>query len=130
MTLAIPQAATSRPTLPPELVRVLPRLGAVLILGVALSLLSGAFLSVVNLVNVLRQASLLFFMSSGLTLVVITAGLDLSVGAEIAIRYLRREAVSKKVTQPSVVVTTANLAAYDVPVEQRQRPAWDKVPQN
>ena len=52
------------------------------------------------------------------------------IGAEIAIRYLRHEAVPKKVTQPSVVVTTANLSAYDVPVDQRQCPAWDQVPQN
>ena len=85
MTLATPAARTSRPTLPPELVRVLLRLGAVLVVGVALSLLSSAFLTVVNLTNVLRQAALLFFMSSGLTLVVITAGLDLSVGSTIGL---------------------------------------------
>ena len=78
-------AAPSRPALPPELIRLLMRVAAVLVIGLALSVLSGAFLSVVNLVNVLRQAALLFFMSSGLTLVVITAGLDLSVGATIGL---------------------------------------------
>ena len=52
------------------------------------------------------------------------------IGAQIAIRYLRHEAVPKTVTQPSAVVTTANLSAYDVPVDQRQCPSWDQVPQN
>ncbi len=79
------EAGRSRAALPPELVRVLLRLAAVLVVGLALSILSGAFLSVANLVNVLRQAALLFFMASGLTLVVITAGLDLSIGATIGL---------------------------------------------
>jgi ribose transport system permease protein len=71
--------------LPPEATRVAMRLAAVLILGIVLAALSSAFLSAVNLMNVLRQAALLFFMSSGLTLVVLTAGLDLSIGATIAL---------------------------------------------
>jgi ribose transport system permease protein len=71
--------------LPPEATRVAMRLAAVVVLGIVLASLSGAFLSTVNLMNVLRQAALLFFMSSGLTLVVLTAGLDLSIGATIAL---------------------------------------------
>jgi ribose transport system permease protein len=71
--------------LPPEATRVAMRLVAVLVLGIVLSALSRAFLSPVNLMNVLRQAALLFFMSSGLTLVVLTAGLDLSIGATVAL---------------------------------------------
>jgi ribose transport system permease protein len=85
MTAVASQAVAARRTLPPELLRLLLRLAAVLIVGVALSFLSGAFLTVTNIVNVLRQASLLFFMSFGLTLVVITAGLDLSIGATIGL---------------------------------------------
>jgi ribose transport system permease protein len=71
--------------LPPEATRLAMRLAAVFILGLALAMLSTAFLSATNLVNVLRQAALLFFMSSGLTLVVLTAGLDLSIGATIGL---------------------------------------------
>src|ERR1700677_2235965 len=52
------------------------------------------------------------------------------IGTEIAIRYLRHEPVPKKVIQPSVVVEKSNLAAYDIPVDQRSCPAWDQVPQN
>ena len=48
-------------------------------------MLSDAFLTTNNLLNVLRQAALLFFMASGLTLVILTAGLDLSVGANVGL---------------------------------------------
>jgi ribose transport system permease protein len=48
-------------------------------------LLSDAFLTVGNLLNVMRQASLLFFLSSGLTLVIFAGGLDLSIGSTIAL---------------------------------------------
>lgn len=61
------------------------RLLAAFLICVALSLSSDSFLSVANLLNVLRQASLTFFIASGLTLVVLTAGLDLSVGANVAL---------------------------------------------
>ena len=52
------------------------RLLAAFLICVALSLLSNSFLSVGNLLNVLRQTSLTFFIASGLTLVVLTAGLE------------------------------------------------------
>jgi ribose transport system permease protein len=61
------------------------RLLAVLLICVALALSSESFLTLGNVLNVLRQASLLFFIASGLTLVVLTAGLDLSVGANVAL---------------------------------------------
>ena len=67
------------------LAQLLARVLAVLALCVVLGLLSDAFLTRGNLVNVLRQTSLLFFLASGLTLVVLTAGLDLSVGANISL---------------------------------------------
>jgi ribose transport system permease protein len=104
---AAAESRVSRPSLPPELVRVLLRLAAALFVCVALSLLSSAFLSVVNLVNVLRQASLLFFMSSGLTLVVITAGLDLSVGATIGLAACLAGTIIKSTGDPWLGVATA-----------------------
>lgn len=54
-------------------------------LCVALALVNDAFLSTNNLLNVLRQASLLFLLASGLTLVILTGGLDLSVGANVGL---------------------------------------------
>jgi len=61
------------------------RLLVVAILVVALSFASDAFLTTNNLLNVLRQASLYFLLASGLTLVILTAGLDLSVGANVGL---------------------------------------------
>jgi ribose transport system permease protein len=107
MTVATTDAGAARASLPPELIRVLLRLGAVLIVGVALSLMSGAFLTVVNLVNVLRQASLLFFMASGLTLVVITAGLDLSIGSTIGLAACVAGTAIKSTGDPWIGVAAA-----------------------
>src|SRR5688572_863901 len=50
---------------------------------VALTFLSDAFLTVSNVLNVLRQAGLLFLIASGATLVILSAGLDLSIGATV-----------------------------------------------
>jgi ribose transport system permease protein len=61
------------------------RLLAVGIMCGALGMLSDAFFTMGNLLNVLRQASLLFLLASGLTLVILTAGLDLSVGANVGL---------------------------------------------
>jgi ribose transport system permease protein len=63
----------------------LSRLVALVILVVVLSILSPHFLTWANLLNVLRHAVPLFLMSAGLTLVVITAGVDLSVGAVLGL---------------------------------------------
>jgi ribose transport system permease protein len=57
------------------------RLIGVVLLALALGLSSDAFATPSNLLNVLRQASLVFLSASGLTLVIVGAGLDLSVGA-------------------------------------------------
>ena len=61
------------------------RILAAALLCVVLSRLSGAFMTQANILNVLRQTALLFLMASGLTLVILTAGLDLSVGANIGL---------------------------------------------
>src|SRR5262249_45148724 len=56
------------------------RLIVLALLSVALAVATSAFLTVSNLLNVLRQASLTFLLASGLTLTIVAAGLDLSVG--------------------------------------------------
>jgi len=61
------------------------RLIAVALIGVALSLTTESFLTVANVLNVFRQASLTFLIASGLTLTILTAGLDLSVGANVGL---------------------------------------------
>ena len=65
--------------------RVAYRLLAVVALGVALTFATDVFLTSANLLNVLRQASLTFLIASGLTLTILTAGLDLSIGANVGL---------------------------------------------
>jgi ribose transport system permease protein len=66
---------------PPGLYRLL----AAALICLALSFASDVFPTSGNLLNVLRQTALLFLTASGLTLVILTAGLDLSVGANVAL---------------------------------------------
>lgn len=55
-----------------------------LALIVIASLLSDAFFTTSNLLNVLRQVSIVAIISVGMTLVILTAGIDLSVGSVMA----------------------------------------------
>ncbi|MCB9992090.1 MAG: ABC transporter permease [Hyphomicrobiaceae bacterium] len=56
-----------------------------LVLTVIAALISDAFLNPFNLVNVLRQIALYGIVSMGLTFVILTAGIDLSVGSIVAV---------------------------------------------
>ena len=61
------------------------RLAAVALISLGLALTTDVFVTSANLLNVLRQASLTFLIASGLTLTILTAGLDLSVGANVGL---------------------------------------------
>ncbi len=68
--------------------RILPRISrliALLILCGVLSLLTPNFLSANNLINVLRQASLLSIIAIGMTMTMLIKGIDLSVGSVLAL---------------------------------------------
>ena len=56
-----------------------------LLLCLALTLLSDRFLTVSNIVNVLRQSTINGIIAIGMTVVILTAGIDLSVGAILAL---------------------------------------------
>ncbi|QAR33490.1 ribose ABC transporter permease [Geovibrio thiophilus] len=66
------------------LIRFRPLLG-LLILAVIVSLLSPRFLTVSNILNVLRQTSINAVMAAGMTFVILTGGIDLSVGSILAL---------------------------------------------
>jgi ribose transport system permease protein len=57
--------------------------GVLLIIGVGFSTMSPAFLSVSNLVNVMRQVSMLGIVAVGMTTTLLLGGIDLSVGSQI-----------------------------------------------
>ncbi|MGH9146411.1 MAG: ABC transporter permease, partial [Vicinamibacterales bacterium] len=82
------------------------RLAGVLILSAALALLSDAFLSPSNLLNVLRQASLIFLLASGVTLVILAAGLDLSIGANVALSACMTATIIKLTGSVSLGIAT------------------------
>jgi ribose transport system permease protein len=92
--------ASLRPMLSENLISVSYRLFAVFIICVVLSFASEAFLTTNNLLNVLRQASLLFFMASGLTLVILTANIDLSIGATVGLSACVAATVIKATGSP------------------------------
>jgi ribose transport system permease protein len=64
-----------------EIIREYGVLFIILLLLVALTLLSGSFLTPRNLLNILNQSTPLFIVSCALTLVIIGGGFDLSTGA-------------------------------------------------
>ncbi|MBD3305839.1 ribose ABC transporter permease [candidate division KSB3 bacterium] len=56
-----------------------------LLIIIALSILSPAFLTTRNLLNIVRQTSIHGIMAVGMTFVILTAGIDLSVGSMLAL---------------------------------------------
>ena len=52
---------------------------------IAAALISDAFLNPFNLINVARQVALFGIVSVGMTFVILTAGIDLSVGSIVAV---------------------------------------------
>ena len=58
---------------------------AFVVLVIILSVSSDAFFTATNLVNVVRQVSVIGIISIGMTFVIITGGIDLSVGAIVAL---------------------------------------------
>ncbi|OZM77940.1 ABC transporter permease [Pseudonocardia sp. MH-G8] len=67
-----------------SLTRMAPRIGLLVLLVVLLGLLVPDFLSVGNLLNVLQQVSIIGVVSVGMVFVVLTGGIDLSVGSILA----------------------------------------------
>ena len=60
-------------------------LAAIIILMIILSIVSQQFLTIGNLMNVLRQTSINAMVSLGMLMVLITAGIDISVGPMVAL---------------------------------------------
>ncbi len=60
-------------------------LGALIVLAIIMSFASPYFLKTTNIFNVLRGMSTIGIMSIGMTMVIITGGIDLSVGSLLAV---------------------------------------------
>jgi ribose/xylose/arabinose/galactoside ABC-type transport system permease subunit len=77
---------------------------AVLVLGVVLSLLSDRFLTMNNILNVLRQVSINAIIASGMTMVILTDGIDLSVGSVLALSAAVMSGLAAHGTSPLLAV--------------------------
>ncbi|HXD75552.1 MAG TPA: ABC transporter permease [Vicinamibacterales bacterium] len=82
------------------------RLIAVALIAVVLTFTTDVFLTPANLLNVLRQASLTFLIASGVTLTILTAGLDLSVGANVGLSACLAATVMKSTGSIALGVMT------------------------
>jgi len=76
----------------------------ILILGIGVFLSAStqgqSFLSTANILNVLRQASLIFLLASGLTLVILAGGFDLSVASNLTLSACLAAGVMKATGSP------------------------------
>jgi ribose/xylose/arabinose/galactoside ABC-type transport system permease subunit len=70
-------------------------LSFLIILCIVFAILEPAFLSTVNIFNVLRQVSIYGLLAIGMTFVILTGGIDLSVGSLLALAGLVCAAVEK-----------------------------------
>src|SRR5687768_1564151 len=98
----------------PRLKRLLKRRASGLIwvllaMCVAAAIISPAFLNPFNVINVLRQVALFGIVSIGMTFVILTAGIDLSVGSIVAVAAVI-SAMLLDVGTPIPIVLLAGLA--------------------
>ncbi|NLJ39988.1 MAG: ribose ABC transporter permease [Candidatus Atribacteria bacterium] len=82
-------------------------------LGVILSFLSPAFLTVDNILNILRQVSVISIIAAGETFVILTGGIDLSVGSVLGLCGVLLAAVLKGTDNTLLgVLTGIGLGAF------------------
>lgn len=78
---------------------------ALFIMVVAATIFYGTtFLSVSNIFNVLRQSSMIGLIAIGMTCVIITAGIDLSVGATVALTAVTAAVLTQKSVALALIV--------------------------
>jgi len=82
------------------------------LLCLVLSLLSERFLTLTNILNVLRQSSINGIIAVGMTMVILTAGIDLSVGAILALTcVVTADLLQKGIPVPLAMLTGLALGA-------------------
>lgn len=83
------------------------RLALVLVIAFSLFVWSDSFATTNNILNVLRQASLIFLLAAGLTLVIIAGGIDLSVAANLTLSACLAAGVMKSGGSPWLGIVVA-----------------------
>nr|WP_285856707.1 ABC transporter permease [Peribacillus frigoritolerans] len=93
------------------------RLGMIMILlllCVVLSFTAPNFLDTANLLNVLKQVSIIAILAAGMTIVILTGGIDLSVGATVALSGVISVMVSSAGVNPIIAMLSGVLVGYAV----------------
>jgi ribose transport system permease protein len=98
-----------------------------LLIGAVLGLLSDRFLTTSNLINVARQVSINAIVAAGMTFVIITGGIDLSVGSTIALAGCGALLVARPLGDV-VGMTAGILVAAGVGFLNGALVAWGRVP--
>ena len=87
------------------------RIGALLLLCFGISLLNPNFLKLSNLLNVLRQSSPQMIISFGMTFVMLTGGIDLSLGSVVTVTSIIAGYFLTQTESPWFVAILASLGA-------------------
>lgn len=93
------------------------RYGLILILLLAvivLSIVSDTFLTFTNIMNVLRQVSINGILAVGMTLVILTGGIDLSIGSLMAVSAVVAASIVSESPSAAVVALIAGMLASGV----------------
>jgi ribose transport system permease protein len=93
-----------------SLTRALGMLPVLLVVCVAFSLSSGKFASVPNMVIIVQQASINLVLASGMTFVILTGGIDLSIGSVLSAAAMSALLVSVDPTYAMLAIPAALFA--------------------
>jgi ribose transport system permease protein len=93
--------------LDPHSTALIYRILLILAMAIGLAATADAFASIANVLNVLRQASLLFLLASGLTLAILCGGIDLSVAANLTLSACLAAGAIKSGSSPWLGVAVA-----------------------
>jgi ribose/xylose/arabinose/galactoside ABC-type transport system permease subunit len=108
----------AQPVRKPDILSVAGRFGALIfliVLCIVISLLQPAFLTPTNLFNVMRQVSIYGLLAVGMTFVVLTGGIDLSIGSLLALAGLVCAAVEKGGTGLLTGAAAGQAGGYGLP---------------
>ena len=109
MEKTIPARADSRPTFA-EFVLRFSRLAILALLCVVMALVAPGFFRISNLLNVLRAASLLAILGVGQTIIVLTGGIDLSMGTVATLAGIMTAWLMDRAHMPVPVAMAAGMA--------------------
>lgn len=95
-----------------EMLSKLGPLLALIVLIIFVSILSPSFLSLTNLMNLMRQVSTNALIAFGMTFVIITGGIDLSVGSTLALSSAIMAGMIVNGIDPMIAMTVSLIAGF------------------